>query len=362
MSAPSLNSVVNVSGVATVVDELRQALQKEVQYIHILVGSPQTGNMFQRGAISASNVATAASAVIFSAAKVFHSNTSLTAKSLTRDLLLVFLAKCTGKRVLLHFHGGRYLERRANCFLRAVINMLILFSDAVIFLSETERQCFGVQMPSVMKKAGWIYNSIRLPATPSRSARRSDSDTLRVMFAGLLVLEKGIEVFLRAAEREYSRPVEFTIYGDGPLRLNATAAARLNPRLQVKGVFAHQDWPRILREHDILVLPSTTFEGMPMVILEGMSIGLIPIATPFGSIPEILGATRGILVAPKDVDELAAAIDFLATSPHVREQMSEECRRFAKGKFDIEQNSLEFLNIYRRISGSPPHAGDIWTT
>jgi glycosyltransferase involved in cell wall biosynthesis len=238
--------------------------------------------------------------------------------------------------------------------------MLLRCSDVVLFLSKTERDVFRDKIPCAPDKIGWIYNSIRLPALSS-TERRSDTGELRVMFAGRLVSEKGIGVFLQAAEREYPFPVLFTVYGDGPLRLAVKASAESNPKLRAAGVFAHQDWSKVLSQHDILVLPSiTSFEGMPMIILEAMSMGVIPIATPFGSIPEMLGATRGILTRPKDVAEVVAAIESLATADQ-RRRMSDECREFAKNRFDIQNNCRTFLEIYAQMSlrpSKPPYRLD----
>ena len=57
------------------------------------------------------------------------------------------------------------------------------------------------------------------------------------------------------------------------------------------------------------VLPSLFGEGMPMVILEAMSVGLPVVSTRVEGIPEVLREGKdGLLVEPDNVDGLADAI------------------------------------------------------
>lgn len=63
---------------------------------------------------------------------------------------------------------------------------------------------------------------------------------------------------------------------------------------------------------DVLLMPSL-FEGLPLALLEAMSMQRPAIATAIHGIPEVIhGQINGILVQPKDIDGIAHAMDEFA--------------------------------------------------
>jgi glycosyltransferase involved in cell wall biosynthesis len=143
------------------------------------------------------------------------------------------------------------------------------------------------------------------------------------------------------------------VYGDGPLRGRVEAEARANPRLSYEGVYDRSTWTKIFDDCDVLLLPSLIGEGMPMVILEAMSFGVIPIATSIASIPEILGyGERGIVVPPGDAAAAVEALRKTQADPAWRLKVQNACREFASERFDTRRNALRFAALYRCLSGS----------
>src|SRR3546814_1866729 len=69
----------------------------------------------------------------------------------------------------------------------------------------------------------------------------------------------------------------------------------------------HAELPTWMQAADLLCLPSHS-EGVPNVVLEAMSCGLPVVATRVGGIPEVLPDLAGIMVPPRDVPALAAAL------------------------------------------------------
>ncbi len=355
ISAPSLNADINVSGISSVVLELMKILRDDVNFEHLLVGSPQNGRFLVRSISSLWNNMRAMTTLMFSLQAVFHSNTALEMKSILRDCVFSAIAKMSGKRVLLHIHGGRYLVSSSRGFLKLALYRLMHLADVVVFLSETERTLFTASMPSITQKATVIYNAISFGGLQPELPRDSDEVPLRVVFAGRLVPEKGIAVLLDVARAHFPFPIHFTIYGDGPLRELVLAEARKNPNLSFEGIYKRDEWRRVFQNNDLLLLPSIIGEGMPMVILEAMSVGTIPVATGIASIPEILGnGRRGILIPKNDVCAILDAIHKVQADPAWRHSLHLECRNYARENFDGEQNAKRFLKIYRSLRNPGP--------
>ncbi len=131
------------------------------------------------------------------------------------------------------------------------------------------------------------------------AASRKPADPPRVLFVGRLSRAKNVDVLLDALNG-----LPCTIVGDGPER---AALETLAPQTVFAGAV---DFDRVLgfyETHDILVLASET-EGWPKAIVEAMAFGLVCIGSNRGLIPQILGEGRGLVVEPRDVPALAAAL------------------------------------------------------
>ena len=65
---------------------------------------------------------------------------------------------------------------------------------------------------------------------------------------------------------------------------------------------------KIFDAHTFLIVPSHS-EGMPNVLLEGMSRGLIPIASNVGAVSELVSDSTGLLIEPKKTEAIHKAIE-----------------------------------------------------
>jgi glycosyltransferase involved in cell wall biosynthesis len=65
---------------------------------------------------------------------------------------------------------------------------------------------------------------------------------------------------------------------------------------------------KIFDDHTFLIVPSHS-EGMPNVILEGMSRGLVPIASNVGAVGELINESNGFLIEPNKIEAIQGAIE-----------------------------------------------------
>jgi len=104
----------------------------------------------------------------------------------------------------------------------------------------------------------------------------------------------------------------------------------------------------VLPNYDVLLLPSLWGEGMPMVILEAMSLGLVPVATDLGSISEIIkDRVLGRVIQSGDWEAFMDALHWLSDQRARLSSMGVDCREFAAENFDAKKNAKQFYDLYR---------------
>ena len=105
----------------------------------------------------------------------------------------------------------------------------------------------------------------------------------------------------------------------------------------------------ILRLLDVFVLCSIN-EGLPIVLLEAMSLGLPVIATKVGEIPWIIkSGVNGILVPPKDSKILANEIERLLENPRLGKKFGNEAEKLARSEYSISRMVRRYEEIYTYV-------------
>jgi len=155
-----------------------------------------------------------------------------------------------------------------------------------------------------------VLSAAQMARARQAAGARAASGRPRVLFVGRLSRAKNAHVLLGALGRLRGEGTDLpcTLVGDGPERAALEAQAA---ELGVAAVFAGGvSFDRVLsfyETHDVLVLASES-EGWPKAIVEAMAFGLVCIGSDRGLIPQILGEGRGLVVPPRDVEALAAAL------------------------------------------------------
>jgi glycosyltransferase involved in cell wall biosynthesis len=159
--------------------------------------------------------------------------------------------------------------------------------------------------------ASWhvVPNGVGHSASLSARVRLRPHAPFHVAFIGQLADYKGVPVLLDAMRLQPDRDLRLSLAGGGPLLDACKRAAEADSRIRVHGVIGAQERDALLREADLLVLPSTCPECLPTVIAEAQGAGLPVIATRLGGMIEMVQDGRnGLLVEPGDAKLLANAI------------------------------------------------------
>lgn len=126
------------------------------------------------------------------------------------------------------------------------------------------------------KKISLIRNPYLPPGKISPPANRP-SDGIKLVFAGRLAQEKGLLPFIKAVFPEMWRKVSLDIYGDGPqmeeIRLYISRLPEY-AECTLKGPRTHGEIIGLLKNYDMLILPSLLFENAPLSMVEAAFAGL----------------------------------------------------------------------------------------
>jgi len=182
-----------------------------------------------------------------------------------------------------------------------------------------------------------VYNGVDTDLFYPNKRKEKLKEKIKVIFVGTLNKNKGIEI-LAEASLELKDDFNFTFVGDGPLK---GKLQKEYSHINFTGKVEHETVSRLLRESDIMILPSFS-EGFPNILLEGMSAGLAVIGTNVGGIPEMIDHERnGILINPGSKSEIKKSIRELK-NPQMRNKLGENARATVLKNYSY-QKQLEKL-------------------
>ena len=196
------------------------------------------------------------------------------------------------------------------------------------------------------------------PRTP-----RAPDGSFQVLCVGRLVAAKGQQVLLDAMVRlrAEGRSVHLRYVGDGPDRAALEKRAG-DLGLETAVIFegaVNQDRIRAFYEGaDVFVLPSFA-EGIPVVLMEAMAMEIPVVTTWITGVPELIrDGTDGLLVAPSDVQGLAAAIAQLMDDPVLCRKLGAAGRVRVTEHYDLAKSVENLAAVFReRLFGKPAGEG-----
>lgn len=98
-----------------------------------------------------------------------------------------------------------------------------------------------------------------------------------------------------------------------------------------------------------IICMTSHFEGWPMVLIEAMSRGCIPVAyKTFSAIHDIITDANGVLIEPYDIDSMARAIQYLIDNPQVRSRMAVSAVD-SQRKFNVPYIVDEWEDLFANI-------------
>jgi len=175
----------------------------------------------------------------------------------------------------------------------------------------------------------------------------------RIIFsARRLVYKNGLDTLIESAAlvTQDNPDILFVIAGKGPSRKlieNSIKELGIEENIKLTGFVPDELLPVYYNAANYFILPSSSGEGLPLVLLEAMACGLPVIATTVGGTPEIIDQLKnGILVPPRNPKAIAKALSKLIADEKLGKSIGEEAKKSVKDRFSWEQNVRQLQRIY----------------
>ena len=178
-----------------------------------------------------------------------------------------------------------------------------------------------------------------------------------VLLASRMIWKKGIGDYVAAAERLAAEglDIRFLMAGGGdpgnPASIPEQQLDTWNRDGPVQWLGHRSDMPALLGACHVFCLPSYYGEGIPKCLIEAAAAGRPIVTTDMPGCRDIVRHDQnGLLVAPRDVDGLAAAIRRLAEDPALRRRYGDRGRDMVCADFSLDAVVAQTMAVYRDLT------------
>ena len=201
------------------------------------------------------------------------------------------------------------------------------------------------------KKAIVVYNGVKLPVKKPMKIKKWD-----VAFVGRLEYPKDPLLFLEALRG--AKVQRAVVVGAGKLHDAMIKRARvygLLDKIDFLGELPHDQVMKILPAVGAVVMTSR-WEGLPILPLEAISLGVPVVATAVGGLPEIIDGGAGGVLVHRDSGEIRAAMERVLLDTNYREMLITKGLTRLQEEFSIQVTVNKISDVYQKVirgAGAP---------
>ena len=217
-------------------------------------------------------------------------------------------------------------------------------------LSNSWKKFYGDNLHISDTKIAILPNPVKFP---SQIKYKKNTSTVDFLFLGRIHQPKGAFELIKAFSQipfQLRNLATLTMAGDGDVETarNLVKDLDLADKITILDWVNSQERDALLAKSDVFVLPSHN-EGLPMSMIEAMSFGLSIIATSVGGIPELIShSNNGILIEPRNIQELSSAMQSLIDNEDLRNSLGVKAEQSVTS-LDIEKYCLSLQSVYQDI-------------
>lgn len=233
-------------------------------------------------------------------------------------------------------------------------SLLYCLSDCIVFNSSIQSQKYRHRNSSIRV----IQNGIDLNKFQNnklnniKSSLGLSKESIVIGTVGNFTAHKNFEMFVKVCEKvifsDYN--IHFVAIGDGRNKdhyAELIKQRKIESKLTLVGRIKNIE--KVIHDLDVFLLTST-WEGMPNVILEAMASGVTVIATNVDGCKEIIrDGVNGYLVDVDDVENMVSRIMLLLNNMALRQKIIHNGLQTIQSKFLLEKMVNAYESVYTMI-------------
>ena len=206
---------------------------------------------------------------------------------------------------------------------------------------------FREEFPARAKDIFYIPYGIRL--LPVQRKENKDRP-LNIVWLARLMEHKGIKYIpvIDQLLKEKGIKINWTIIGDGPEKERAIKMVAGRDNFLFYAPPDYKDVVDLLEKQDLYILPSR-LDGLPVAMIEAMSVGCVPLISEFNAgMKKIITEDIGFVLPVGDPGKFAETIAMLNSNRDFLEQMSAAAREKIYRNYDVNKQTTEYFNLFAR--------------
>jgi glycosyltransferase involved in cell wall biosynthesis len=222
--------------------------------------------------------------------------------------------------------------------------------DYVIAISADMRDAYVRKYGLPIEKVPIIYNGVTVPAAPPGG--RDPARPLSIAFGGGSNWRKGSKRLLRALRLFPDEWARFELHWFGEVNARYREVLKKFPFVVVHGRLPRQALHRQLGRCDVLLLPSRS-EGCPMLMLEAMSLGVVPVASNGRGAMErlIIHGQEGYICHLHAWERQSTSlVSYLSRHRDMLRHMGKRCIERCRLDFSIGNTAVKILALFEQPS------------
>ena len=259
--------------------------------------------------------------------------------------------------IRVHTFHGHLLNGYFGSFKRLLVviaeKILAIFTDQLLAVGDKVRQDLLIAGIGKKEKFGLMPPGLVINKLPDKDESLKSfglsNSRLQCAFIGRITQIKRPDRFLDVVSEIKRRGInlDFFMAGDGEL-LEGCRKRISEQDLPVTVLGWQSDIEKVLSAADIIVLTSDN-EGTPLSLIQAGMAGLPVVTTNVGSVPEVVldGVTGNI--TDLDVQEIANALQKLATDKALRERLGLAAQEFTLANFGVQRLVHDHEELYKKL-------------